>query len=342
MYFFPRKYEDRRKETRIGELKAGTDALICGKVLNKRYSGNPYKKNTPLSLLVSDETGTAEIVFFNGKYIAKLFQVNGEYVFYGRVSENFDRCQMVHPEFFKAGDPADIRGILPVYPVVSGISQNEIRKIQNSLRPLYGELKEWLPEDIVEENRLASPSYAIENIHFPKEARQMLAGKFRLIFDELLTLETGLFYIKNEGRRDGGGVSFDTDCAEEFLSGLPFSLTEGQISAWKDIEKDLKSAKAMNRLIQGDVGSGKTVIAELVMFTAVKNGFQSVMMAPTELLAKQHLESLTRDFEPYGIEVGLLCSSMKTAEKGDPAQAFCRGNSDSGGNSRGDSARCGI
>lgn len=315
LYFFPRKYEDRREETPVGALAPGKDCLICGKVLSRRYAGNPYKKNTPLTLLVSDDTGTIEIVFFNGRYIANLFNVNQTYTFYGRVTSNFDRLQMVHPEFHRAGDPADVRGIIPVYPQIAGISQNEIRKLQLSAAALYEELPEWLPEDIVEANRLASPAFAIEHIHFPKDGAQMLQSKFRLIFDELLTLETGLFYIKNETRKDTGGIVIDGDRADVFMEGLPFTLTEGQQAAWKDIKADLASEKVMSRLVQGDVGSGKTAVAELAMFAAAKCGFQSVMMAPTELLAKQHLASLTKDFAPYGLSVGLLCSSMKAAEK---------------------------
>lgn len=315
LYFFPRKYEDRREVTPLSTLQPGKEYLVSGKVLSRRYSGNPYKKNTPLTLLVSDETGTVEVVFFNGRYLAKLFEVNQQYTFYGRVTANFDRLQMVHPEFHKAGDPADVRGILPVYPQISGISQNEIRKLQMQLSCLYASMEEWLPEKIVKENRLASPAFAIENIHFPKDGTQMLQSKFRLIFDELLTLETGLFYIKNETRKDTGGIVIDGSAADVFVKGLPFVLTDGQKDAWTDICKDLESEKVMNRLVQGDVGSGKTVVAEMAMFAAAKSGFQSVMMAPTELLAKQHYASLTKDFAPYNMKVGFLCSSMKEAEK---------------------------
>ncbi|MFR8517923.1 MAG: DEAD/DEAH box helicase, partial [Emergencia timonensis] len=312
---FPRKYEDRRQETRIEDLQPGKEFLISGKVLSRRYSGNPYKKNTPLTLLVSDETGTVEILFFNGRYIANLFNVNQDYSFYGRVTENFDRKQMIHPEFHRIGDPNDIRGIIPIYPQISGISQNELRKIQLQLQELYPQVEEWLPDEVVSENRLASPAYAIENIHFPKDGKQVLESKFRLIFDELLTLETGLFYIKNETRKDTGGIVIEADCADQFIKDLPFELTAGQKSVWEDMKRDLAADKVMNRLIQGDVGSGKTVVAELAMYAAAQNGYQSVMMAPTEILAKQHVQSLTADFEKYGISVGLLCSSMKAAEK---------------------------
>jgi len=315
LYFFPRKYEDRREVKSISDLEAGKDFLFAGKVISKRYSGNPYKKNTPLSLLVSDDTGVIEIVFFQGRYIANLFQVNQNYAFYGRISSNFDRLQCIHPEFHKLGDSGDVRGILPVYPAISGISQNEIRKIQMQLKALYPELDEWLPGDLVQKYNLASPAYAIEHIHFPTDGRQVLSSKYRLIFDELLTLETGLFYIKNDAPADGEGIRIPADEAETFIAGLPFDLTDGQKEAWSAIRKDLESEKAMARLVQGDVGSGKTAIAEIAMYAAAKAGYQSVMMAPTEILAKQHGASLTKDFAKYGIKVGLLYSSMKAAEK---------------------------
>lgn len=328
LYFFPRKYEDRRIETPIENLEVGKDALFCGTVISKRYSGNPYKKNTPLTVLVQDDTGMIEVVFFQGRYIEKLFQMNEDYTFYGRVSSSFDRLQCIHPEFHKAGDAGDIRGILPVYPAVAGISQNEMRKLQLQLKPLYGEVEEWLPADLVARYRLAGPSYALENMHFPTDGRQVLTSKYRLIFDELLTLEAGLFYMKADSRQYEQGVVIAPEFAQEFQKGLPFTLTEGQQAAWNDIGKDLSGPKPMNRLVQGDVGSGKTAVAEMAMFAAAKSGFQSVMMAPTEILAKQHGTSLKTDFAPYGVTVGLLYSSMKAAEKRDVLEQLATGEID--------------
>ncbi len=325
LHFFPRKYEDRRTVTPAAKLSPGKDFLFAGTVISRRYAGSPYKKNTPLTLLVSDGTGTVEVVFFNGRYIAKLFNINQEYTFFGKVTENFGRLQMVHPEFHKKGDADDIRGIVPVYPQIPGISQKEIRKLQKQVSVLYPCLSEWIPGYIVAENRLASPDFAIKNMHFPEDSAKMLQGKFRLIFEELLTLETGLLYIKNESREGCAGPVIDGRCAQTFIDGLPFELTEGQKSVWEDMKRDLASEKAMNRLIQGDVGSGKTVVAEAAMFAAAKCGFQSVMMAPTELLAKQHFESLSKDYGPYGISVGLLCSSMKAAEKRETLKRLSEG-----------------
>ena len=161
LHFFPRKYEDRRTVTPAAKLSPGKDFLFAGTVISRRYAGSPYKKNTPLTLLVSDGTGTVEVVFFNGRYIAKLFNINQEYTFFGKVTENFGRLQMVHPEFHKKGDADDIRGIVPVYPQIPGISQKEIRKLQKQVSVLYPCLSEWIPGYIVAENRLASPDFAI-------------------------------------------------------------------------------------------------------------------------------------------------------------------------------------
>ena len=328
LYFFPRKYEDRRQAKPIKDLEIGKDYLFEGKIISKRYSGNPYKKNTPLNLLIDDGTGTIEVVFFQGRYIAKLLHVNQRYSFYGRISTSFDRMQCIHPEFHPLGDSGDVRGILSVYPVLSGISQNELRKIQLQLKPLYKELSEWLPENLVQKYNLASPSYAIEHIHFPTDGRQVLSSKYRLIFEELLTLEAGLFYMKQDLPKNQKGIRFDTKTADEFVQGLPFTLTTGQLTAWEEIKRDLEADKPMTRLVQGDVGSGKTVIAEIAMYTAAKSGYQSVMMAPTEILAKQHGESLTKDFTPYGMNIGLLYSSMKAKEKREVLEALKKGDID--------------
>lgn len=312
--FFPRKYEDRRNPTAIQALKPGSDALVQGIILQKKVPSVRFRK-APLSLVVDDGTGRIEVVFFNGRFLSDHLQTNEEYVFYGRVSENLNRLQMIHPEFALSGSPEDVRGILPHYPQISGISQKEMRRLQRELMPLYDQMEEWLPADIVQAHRLASPSYAVSHIHFPQTGKQVLEGKYRLVFDELLTLETGLLYIKTGVQEPGAGLVIDCSPVEAFRQDLPFSLTEGQEQAWADIRRDLESDRSMNRLIQGDVGSGKTVLAELAMYAAAKNGYQSVLMAPTELLAKQHSQLLQKDFDARGIRSGLLCSSMKSSEK---------------------------
>lgn len=315
LHLFPRKYEDRRDTVYIMEAPYDKEVLIKGKVVTKQLKGNPYNKKTPLRVLVEDSSANLEVLFFNGKYLANYFNVGAEYSFYGKISLNNGRRQMAHPEFHRLGDKDDIRGIIPVYPLTEGMTQATIRKLVGEVLPLADESKEWLSDEIVGRYNLCSPSYAIKNIHFPKDERQVKEARYRMVFEELLALQTGLFYIKQGMSQEGEGIAIKDVPLDEFMSRLPFELTSGQQKVWNEIQKDLESSRPMNRLVQGDVGSGKTVVAELAMYKTVKNGFQAVMMAPTELLAKQHFASLKRDFEPLGISVDLLCSSLKAKEK---------------------------
>ena len=324
IYFFPRSYQDRREITKIKDLKPGADSLIVAKVLTKKAPNN-FRKNSPLSLLVSDDSGAIEIVFFNGRFLSKLFDLNIEYSFFGRISENYARFQMIHPEFSKAGSPEDIRGIIPIYPRIPGISQKEIRRMQKELSHLYSEVDDWIPEDLAAENRLADMEFALKNMHFPTDGKKVLAAKFRMVFSELLVLETGLQYMRKGEQRINEGISFDCSNSEEFIRGLDFDLTEGQKEAWEKIRNDLEGRQRMNRLLQGDVGSGKTVVAELAMYAACNSGYQSVIMAPTEILAKQHLETFTRDFDSYGIKPKLLISSMDRKEKKEVIEGLADG-----------------
>ena len=325
---FPRKYEDRREIVPVADLVEGKDQLIQVKVLSRRYSGFRYKKKSPLLLLCEDDTGRIEIVFFNGAYIANLFNAGSEYTFYGKVSVNRGSFQMVHPEFHRKGDPDDIRGIIPVYPSIDGVSQNEYRRLVHDCEPLIDNMPEWLPGDIASEYRLADPSFAIRNIHFPTDEKKVRQARFRLVFDELMTLETGMLSIRGNISKSKGGVVIDPSYADDFIKSLPFDLTQGQRSAWKDISADLSSDKAMNRLIQGDVGSGKTVIAEMAMYAAVKSGYQAVMMAPTEILAKQHFKTLTDDLTPIGIHVAILTGSMKQKDRNETLRRLKSGEID--------------
>ena len=315
IWLFPRSYEDRRKVIPVESLTPGKAALVEAQILSRRYSGNPYKKHTPVSFLAADDSGTIEIVYFSGRYMANALTINQRYTFYGKVSLNNGRLQMIHPESVRTGSPEDIRAVLPIYPQVPGVSQKELRRLQQSVSGLIREIPEWLPENIVTKYRLAGPAFALQNIHFPKDRNHVLMSRFRLIFDELLTLETGLLYMKRDTVREGEGVSIDPAPAQTFIEGLPFPLTSGQKRVWSEMAFDLASDRAMNRLVQGDVGSGKTAVAEIAMFAAARSGYQSVMMVPTEILAAQHYKSLTADFSPYGIRVGLLSAGLKAAEK---------------------------
>lgn len=312
--YFPKSYEDRRTVTPISELKAGSDFLIQARLVNKRIGANRFNKKTPLVLNVSDDSGMLEVIFFNGYFLNKLFDIGKEYVFYGRVTENLDRLQIVHPEFTIAGSNDDVREIIPVYSLRQGLSQKEMRRMQRDIKLVYSSIKEWIPKDIVEKNKLASLDFAISNMHFPSNAKKVLQSRYRLVFDELFTLETGLMYMKSDDS-DVTGISIDVSKGDEFISKLPFELTSGQRESWNEIKDDLQKPKKMNRLLQGDVGSGKTIIAEAAMLSAATSGFQSVIMAPTELLARQHFDTFVKDLSDHEISPVILISSMKASDK---------------------------
>ena len=319
MFLFPRDYEDRRHVVKIAELQEERAAVIKAKVelvVNDRYTRT---RRQLLRLMVTDETGSLEVVFFNAKYLANSFKIGSEYVFYGKASRSFGKLQMVHPDF-SSGEELQ-QGILPVYPLTKGISQKEMRGWQRGLRALYKNAESVISAGRMEKNRLCSLEYALENVHFPTEKQKLLEARYRLVFDELLVLQTGLFAARQNIAGDAGGIAFSKDaCTEEYMEKLPYPLTGAQQRCIREIEADLESGKAMNRLVQGDVGSGKTVVAEIAMYKAVKSGYQAALMAPTEILARQHFEGIRKSFAAWDMEVGFLSGSMKASEKRETLQ----------------------
>lgn len=313
--FYPRDYEDRRNLKTIKDLSNDETVLIKGKIkLIVKGKFHRNKKQT-LKLLVEDETDSIEIVFFHAFYLEKIFFVNKDFYFYGKVNIHFGKKSMLHPDYYRC-EQEDVLGILPVYSLTNGLTQSDIRKWQEIVRPEIEELEEYLPQEVIETNRLCSIQYALNHIHFPTELQKIKEAKYRLIFDELFLLQAGLLYIRNQNAGKGKGICFDKHVKmEEFTKNFEYPLTGAQSRVLKEINEDMESEKIMNRLVQGDVGSGKTAVAAAALYKAVKSGFQSVMMAPTELLARQHYEGLKRDFEPFDITVGFLSGSLSAKEK---------------------------
>lgn len=311
IYCLPKSYEDRRNPTPIVNIFGEGKYFVAGKVKNKKFK---YKgRKSLLTFDVEDHSGgVLRVIFFNGIYVNNMIHQGEEYSFFGSVYYNGGWMQMVHPEFAVVGSPDDVRGILPVYGDIGRVKGRQIRNFINqinSIEPLK-DTPEWLDDRIIERANVCTTSYALEGIHFPKGKKEILEGKYRLVFDELLALETGLLLIKGTYGRNENGVKISPRHMEEYVKTLPFSLTKDQKIALKEIAEDLGSSSAMNRLIQGDVGSGKTAIAEVSMYTAAKEGYQSVFMAPTEILAKQHYESIGSSFQSHGIRCGLLVSKQ--------------------------------
>ena len=315
LLYYPRTYQDRSNCKRINQLTAGETVLIQGYISSAARIG--YGRKRTLKLSVSDGSGSIEIVFFNATYLEKTLKKESEYEFFGRVTEGRGSLQMLHPDFNlkqTAGDDS----ILPIYPLTQGITQNNLRKWQREALKYVKDVEEYLPEEIISNNRLCGLRYAIENIHFPKDQRKAKEAAYRLIFDELFILQLGLLSIKKKTENCNSGISFSPEIkTDDFLNSLSFKLTAAQNRVVSEVERDMESSKTMNRLIQGDVGSGKTAIAAAAAYKAIKSGYKVLMMAPTELLARQHLDSLSDLFLSFGITAGLLTGSMTKKQRED-------------------------
>ncbi len=314
-YLFPRTYQDRSKRKHIAELVDGDSVTVHATVL-LIVKGRYTRRKQRMRLLVDDGTGKMEIIFFNAAYLANIFVVGDSYDFYGKVDVINGKVSMTHPDFTSAqAEPQ--AAIMPIYPLVSGLSQKDIRKWQQeALMQLCDTDAEYLPSDLIASHNLCGETYAFQNIHFPQDRQKLAEARYRLVFDELFLLQLGLFYIK-EGiatQQNGIPISKDIDAAE-YITSFPYTLTGAQQRTIKRITADMASARPMNRLMQGDVGSGKTVVAQVALYRTAKSGFQGVLMAPTEILAKQHYENLTRSYKPFGIKTAFLSGSLTVAER---------------------------
>ena len=324
VFFLPRSYEDRRNRVDISDAAEDQNAVVTGEVkfvVNDRYRGD---RKQMLRLLVDNGTGSMEVVFFNAKYLQHSFRIGRKYTFFGKMTRNFGKMQMIHPEFSDADGMED--GILPVYSLTKGISQKEMRTWQKSLKGTYAMADDMLSSGAVERNRLCSLSYALENVHFPEQKQKLLEAKYRLIFDELLVLQTGMFLVRQNVTDGRNGIAFSHEAdTGRYIESLPYPLTGAQQRCADEIERDLESGTAMNRLVQGDVGCGKTAVAEIAMYKAVKSGYQAVLMAPTEILAAQHFDGISTAFEAHGIRTAFLTGSLKAAQKREVLEQIATG-----------------
>lgn len=314
IYHFPREYEDLRCITNISGVAEKEKALVRSKIL-MIIKGKGYGRKRTLRLLTEDKTGRLEILFFTGGYLEKAFVQGNEYFFYGKIKTEAGKSVMLHPTFIPATD-SDELGIMPIYPLTKGLSQKELRKHIKTALQYIEELPETLPQSIIRKKNLCNLKYALQYIHFPKDEQKFKEARYRLIYEELFDIQIALQFAKGRFGKGRKGIRFDKRINTlTFIEGLPYTLTHAQVRVLSDVESDMESDRAMNRLVQGDVGSGKTVIAEAAIYKASKCGFQSAYMAPTELLARQHFNTLSADLEPYGIRVGFLSGSLTAKNK---------------------------
>ena len=327
--YYPRNYENRGIAKNIIECIDGEETLICG-IACGRISEVRLKGKTMQKLLIRDETGTATITWFNQSYLKNMFEVGKEYKFYGKISNMFGKVSMTSPVFDKQGESKNTGKIIPIYPLTYNLSQNTIRKIiQNGLEEVKGNLTEVLPKYILKEFNLQEINEATLNIHFPKEFKDFELAKNRFVFEELLSVQLALLELKNGYQNEEIGIQFSKEAKmSDIINKMPFKLTNAQRRVLEEIDKDMESTKPMNRLLQGDVGSGKTVISMCAAYKAVKCGYQAAIMAPTAILATQHLENFRKIFDGLGIKCELLISAMTKKKKTELLQRLENGDID--------------
>ncbi|MCH5213115.1 MAG: ATP-dependent DNA helicase RecG [Oscillospiraceae bacterium] len=316
LYFFPRSHEDRSKIKPIDRCEDGETVCIAATVYQLPLDRYVRRGMLITTMSVMDESGIMQLVWYNNKYIKNNFTDNGRYIFFGKVSRSKQgRIQMVAPVFEKYGSERFMGRIIPIYPLTAKLPQKVVQSTMELALGEAGTLEEYIPEHIREEYKIAELNFAMRNIHFPRDFESYNIARERFVFEELLVLQLALNERRGKNADTPGYVFNDAKCIRGFTDSLPFDLTGAQKRTINEICRDCKSGKQMNRLVQGDVGSGKTAVAAAAIYMTVRNGYQAAMMAPTEILAGQHMESLSQMFEKHGIHTVLLTGSMRAKEK---------------------------
>lgn len=317
--YYPRAYDIYEKAVPISEAEEGRVQTVTGAIYGKvQVSGNRAMQVT--SLYVKDLTGTLKVIWFRMPFLRTTLSRGGVITLRGMIVRRRDVLVMEHPEiFYPSGKYEEKHGTMqPVYPLTAGLSNNTVMKaVKQALESLPLE-REPLPEQIRLKYHLAEYNYALRGIHFPEDKEVFCHARKRLVFDEFAAFIYSLRKLKEEsGRSENCFRISPSGEVERFIKELPYELTEAQKRVWREIEADLKKNLSMSRLVQGDVGSGKTVIALLALLTVAYSGYQGALMAPTEVLAKQHYESITKLLEEHRIpfQTALLTGSMTAKEK---------------------------
>ena len=329
--YFPREYEDRSKPKKIAETENGEECLIEGIVTSRIREIRTHKRNmTIYKLIVRDETDSCELIWYNQSYLKKMFKIGETYKFYGKINKKIGMTEMLSPVYDLEGNNRNTGKIIPIYPLTYNLSQNTIRKIiENGLELAKDKLEETLPDYILKEYNLLGAKEAIEQIHFPDKLANFSKARNRIAFEELLTMQLLLLSLKNKYKNTEEGIAFDKNVKmSDVINDLPFKLTKAQTRVLEEIDNDMENSKAMNRLLQGDVGSGKTIVSIIAAYKTVKSGYQMAMMAPTSILAMQHMVNFENILSKYGIKCELLLGSTTKKKKVDILERLKNGEID--------------
>ena len=314
--YFPRDYEDRSQVKKIADLVDGEKATIEARAIsavNTRMMGR-YKSIE--KLMATDESDNCTVTWFNQTYISKQIKRGSTYRFFGKVNIKMGLKEMMSPVFDEIGKTNNTGKIIPAYPLIYEIKPNTMRRIiQNGLE-IANNLEETVPNYIIQKYNFIDYNTAIHQIHFPSSFDDFKKARRRLVFDELLALQLGLLKLKGENNKEVKGINYSKNVnMSDVINDLPFKLTGAQVRVLEEINEDMESDKPMNRLLQGDVGSGKTIVALISAYKAVKSGYQAVILAPTMILANQHLENCINVLGKYGINCVGLVGGMTAKQK---------------------------
>lgn len=315
---YPREYADRSQLTKINDLKENEEHTFVAKIVQFAEVFD-YGKIKVVKVLCCDETSVATLVWYNQIYLAREFAPNQLYLITGKLQLKYQKLEIAVSDFEKIEQESEQGKIIPIYASGQGITQKLWRNVMEDTLKQQKEsqlIEEDLPLWIREEFDLVEKDFAMEQIHFPKTEANFYQARMRLVFDEFFILQTSLQYLKQDiGNELKGKKMKKIRALKEIEEALPYELTKAQKNTILEIKEDMKSGKTMNRLIQGDVGSGKTAVAMIVAFWVIQNGYQVVLMVPTELLAQQHYETIQAFYESYGIQTVLLTGTQKAKER---------------------------
>ena len=322
LYYFPSRYQDRQVFLNIASLTNGDEACV------KCFIKSPVRmvrvrKMTIANAVAEDETGSIKVVWYNNRFIDKQIKTETPYIFYGKVTKGKSGLQLTNPVVEKGENEGESTGrIIPVYRRIASVPQKIIRSAITSALEYSKELLfSAIPEQVEEKYNIMSVFDALTQIHFPENEEMLVKARQRFLFEDFFLLQTAMGKLRKREREEG--IKFGNTNVDGFLSKLPFALTDAQQRVISEIREDIVKGKCVKRLVQGDVGSGKTVVGMCACFMALSNGYQSAFMAPTEILAKQHFENFKR-LMPYA-KVGLLTSSVRKKEKNVTLEALANG-----------------
>lgn len=323
--YYPRAYEDRSHITRIADLRPGTRATVLGVIHTVMERPTRRRGFTVLTALLGDGTGYAQAVWFNQHFLKQKLRAGRRVLVTGKADYAYQGggqlalTQITALELLGAQEAAEpLLGILPIYAATDGLTQKQLRQMtEYALRETAHELTETLPAEILQEYRLIGRAEAFRRIHFPKRAEELNAARRRLAFEELYLIQCGLLGLKKRSAEAQEGIAHRTNgsLVAAVLEALPFALTEDQQKVWAETAHDMEAPLPMRRLVQGDVGSGKTAVALLALVKTVESGHQGALMAPTEILARQHYEYLSGLLAPLGIRVGFLTGRLTKKQR---------------------------